>query len=274
MFSSFEQAWPSGAPEQVVMLRELGRIIGQRLITPHFQGIFSLSGQELYGYEALSRIVGPTSFDSIEELFRVARQGGLLSALERLCREQALTTAARQGVHELLFLNVCPAVLADDHRPGVTAKLLGQLGIERSRVVLEITERSMISDYELFGRVVNHYRRQGYAIAIDDLGDGFAGLKMLAQLEPDYVKLARFLVAGVDRSPVRQALVESIVSFCQRVGIRVIAEGIERREELDYLRSVGIDYGQGYLLARPAPHVLTSLPAAGQADVVPAVAWL
>lgn len=247
-------------PEQSTTLREVARIVSQRLITPHFQPIFTLAPGEVHGYEALSRIMGPTVFGSIEELFCAARSGGMLSALEQLCRERALTTAAQLGVSELLFLNVCPAVLADDHRPGVTAKLLGELGIERSRVVLELTERSLITDYDLFGRVVDHYRRQGYAIAIDDLGDGFAGLKMLAQIEPDYVKLARFLVADIDRAPVRQALVESIVSFCQRVGIEVIAERIERQEELDYLTAVGIRLGQGYLLGRPAPQLVTALP--------------
>lgn len=248
--------WTLGNPGQTSAMLEAGRIIGQRLIRPHFQPIFQLSEHRPYGYEALSRIVGPTAFTSIEDLFCAARSGGMLSALERLCRERALTTAAQLGVHELLFLNVCPAVLADDHRPGVTARLLGQLGIDRSRVVLELTEKSLISDYELFGRVVNHYRRQGYAIAIDDLGDGFAGLKMLAQIEPDYVKLARFLVDGIDRSPQRQALVEAIVGFCDRVGILVIAEGIERVEELTYLASIGIPFAQGYLLGRPAPHLL------------------
>ena len=243
----------------VTVLRELGRVIGHRLITPHFQPIVDLSHGGVYGYEALSRIIGPTVFGSIEELFCAAQRGGMLSALERLCREQALTTAARLGVEERLFLNVCPAVLADDHRPGVTAKLLGELGIERSRVVLELTERSLITDYDLFGRVVNHYRRQGYAIAIDDLGDGFPGLKMLAQLEPDYVKLARFLVSEIDRSPVRQALVEAISTFCRRVGILVIAEGIERQEELDFLTGLGIRYAQGYLLGRPSPQPVEGL---------------
>lgn len=246
--------------EPVTTLLEATRVIGQRLITPHFQPIFSLTLGEVYGYEALSRIVGPTTFATIEDLFYAARCCSMLSDLEQLCRERALTTAARLEVAGRLFLNVCPAVLADDHRPGLTAKLLGELGIERSRVVLELTERSLINDYALFGRVVDHYRRQGYAIAIDDLGDGFAGLKMLAQLEPDYVKLARFLVADIDRAQVRQALVESIVTFCQRVGIQVIAEGIERQEELDYLAAVGIDLGQGYLLGRPSPQPATGLP--------------
>ena len=235
-------------------------MINQRLITPHFQPIVELAGWQIYGYEALSRIIGPSVFANIEELFDAARHGGRLSPLEQLCRERALTTAARLGITERLFLNICPAVLADDHRPGVTAKLLGELGIERSRVVLELTERSLITDYDLFGRVVDHYRQQGYAIAIDDLGDGFAGLRMLAQLEPDYVKLARFLVADIDRAPVRQALVESIVSFCQRVGIEVIAEGIERQEELDYLTAIVIGLGQGYLLGRPSPQLVEVLP--------------
>ncbi|MGE0156561.1 MAG: EAL domain-containing protein [Geobacter sp.] len=260
-----KQVWPEirSQADQVrsgASLREVARVVSQRLITPHFQPIFTLMPGEVHGYEALSRIVGPTVFGSIEELFCAARSGGMLSALEQLCRERALTTAAQLGVTERLFLNVCPAVLANDHRPGVTAKLLGELGIERSRVVLELTERSLITDYDLFGRVVDHYRRQGYAIAIDDLGDGFAGLKMLAQIEPDYVKLARFLVADIDRAPVRQALVESIVTFCQRVGIEVIAEGIERQEELDYLTAIGIGLGQGYLLGRPSPQLVEVLP--------------
>ncbi len=246
--------------EQQTAQRELSRIIGQQLITPHYQPIVALAAGDVYGYEALSRIIGPTIFANIEELFCAAQNSELLSPLEQLCRERALTTAARLGVTERLFLNVCPAVLASDHRPGLTASLLGKLGIERSRVVLELTERSLITDYDLFGRVVNHYRRQGYALAIDDLGDGFAGLKMFAQLEPDYVKLARFLVAEIDRSSRRQALVESIVTFCLRTGIQVIAEGIERQEELDYLTTIGVHYAQGYLLGRPVLNPVENPP--------------
>lgn len=99
---------------------------------------------------------------------------------------------------------------------------------------------------------VAHYREQGYSIAIDDLGSGYAGLQILARLEPEYVKLSRFLIASIEISPTRQALVESLVMFCNRTGARVIAEGIERQEELAYLRALGIHFGQGYLLAKPS----------------------
>jgi EAL domain-containing protein (putative c-di-GMP-specific phosphodiesterase class I) len=101
-------------------------------------------------------------------------------------------------------------------------------------------------------RAVAHYREQGYSIAIDDLGSGYAGLKMLAELEPDYVKLARFLISGIDTSCTKQALVEALVTFCGRIGAKVIAEGIERPEELAYLSFAGVAFGQGYLLAKPA----------------------
>jgi EAL domain-containing protein (putative c-di-GMP-specific phosphodiesterase class I) len=247
-----DRLWGGGDKGGAQMISELNRIIGHKRIVPNFQPIINITDGKLFGFEALSRIDGESCFANIEELFTAARQFGVLAPLEFLCREKAIVKAAQLGTEGRLFLNVCPAVLASDHRPGVTAELLGKLGIERSRVVLEITEKSLISDYDLFNRVVSHYRQQGYAIAIDDLGDGYAGLKMLAQLEPDYVKLARFLVDGIDRSYVRQALVEAITGFCGRTGIEVIAEGIEQPEELVCLQQLGVKLGQGYLIGRPS----------------------
>jgi EAL domain-containing protein (putative c-di-GMP-specific phosphodiesterase class I) len=153
----------------------------------------------------------------------------------------------------MIFLNVCPSLLmTEEHRPGFTAGLLDKLGIDRARVVFELTEKTLITDYALFERGVAHYRSQGYRLAIDDLGDGYAGLKMLSQVVPDYVKLARFLVDRIDESPSKQALAESLVCFSKKIGARVIAEGIERPEELVYFKSIGTDFGQGYLLAQPS----------------------
>ncbi|WP_054698223.1 EAL domain-containing protein [Geotalea toluenoxydans] len=170
-----------------------------------------------------------------------------------LCRRNALIRSKELGISERLFLNVCPSLLqANDHERGVTAALLEELGIERSNITFELTERTLIEDYGLFNRVLSYYREQGYSIAIDDLGSGYAGLKMLAQLEPEYVKLARFLVSDIDTSATRQALVEALVTFCGKIGAKVIAEGIERKEELDLLTQMGVSFGQGYLLARPS----------------------
>ncbi len=188
------------------------------------------------------------------------------SALEKLCRKKALCRLKEVGLGGMIFLKVCPALLlTEKHRPGFTAELLDSLGIDRSSVVFELTEKPLITDYALFERGVAHYRSQGYRIAIDDLGDGYAGLKMLSQVIPDYVKLARFLVDRIDESPAKQALAEALGCFSKKIGARVIAEGIERPEELAYFNSIGTDFGQGYLLALPSPE-----PSGSRINIPPA----
>lgn len=232
---------------------ELEQLIVFKQITPVFQPIVSLKNGSIHGYESLSRLTHGGCITNPEELFEKARTHGLTSEIEKLCREKALSRANELGLEGMLFLNVCPALLhKEGHRPGFTAELLNHLGIAHSRVVFELTEKTLISDYALFERGVAHYRSQGYLIAIDDLGDGYAGLKMLSQVVPDYVKLAQFLVSDIDTSPTRQALAEALVCFSKKIGARIIAEGIERPEELSYFAALGAEYGQGYLLARPS----------------------
>jgi EAL domain-containing protein (putative c-di-GMP-specific phosphodiesterase class I) len=249
---------------------ELEQIIVFKQILPVFQPIVSLKDGQIHGHESLSRLTHDGRITNPEELFDKARVHGLTSEIEKLCREKALSRAAEIGLDGLIFLNVCPALLhTEGHRPGFTAELLSHLGIDHSRVVFELTEKTLISDYALFERGVAHYRSQGYRIAIDDLGDGYAGLKMLSQVVPDYVKLAQFLVSNIDSSASRQALAEALVCYSKKIGAQVIAEGIERPEELEYFTSIGTEYGQGYLLARPSniPSPLHTLDLSGLCDM-------
>lgn len=256
LFRAFQELF--GAPVRPLGMSTaehvaIEEIIGRGLITPVYQPIVRLHDGTLHGYEALSRISQPGIIENSEELFARAGELGLASSLEMLCRKKALVNVRELDIPGKIFLNVSPALFQSrDHERGVTANLLDELRIERSRIVFELTERTIIEDYDLFLRGVAHYREQGYSIAIDDLGSGYAGLQILARLEPEYVKLSRFLIANIERSPTRQALVESMVTFCNKTGARVIAEGIERPEELEYLRALGIHFGQGYLLAKPS----------------------
>jgi len=257
LFRAFQELF--GAPvlpehEQTAEMGAIEEIIGFGLIKPVFQPVLHLQSGAVYGYEALSRISRPGIIDNIEELFARSGAYGLAPALEMLCRKKALDRVRELAIPGKIFLNVSPALFQScDHETGITASLLDELQIERSRIVFELTERTSIEDYDLFLRGVAHYRKQGYSIAIDDLGSGYAGLQILARLEPEYVKLSRFLIANVDFSSTKQALVECLVTFCDKIGARVIAEGIERPEELAYLHSSGIQLGQGYLLAKPSP---------------------
>lgn len=240
-------------------LRELETLIRQKQIRPVFQPIFSLADGSIHGHESLSRPTTDGVINNPEIMFEMARKYGLTSELEKLCREKALSKACSLGLEGLIFLNVCPALLrAEGHRPGFTAELLDYLELDRSRIVFELTEKTLIDDYELFVSGVAHYRSQGYRIAIDDLGDGYAGLKMLSQVVPNYVKLARFLVDKVDLSPTKQALSEALICFSKKIGALVIAEGIERHEELSYFTSIGAELGQGFFLGRPSPEPSSS----------------
>lgn len=256
LFRAFQELFGSSSvppSRKTAEQTEIEEIISGELITPVYQPIFTLRSGELYGYEALTRVASPGGLTP-EELFARAAEYGLAYALEMLCRRKALIQARAVGIAGQLFLNVCPTIFqASEHERGITAALLEKLQIERSRVTFELTERTIIEDYELFHRALSHYREQGYSIAIDDLGSGYAGLEMLARLEPEYVKLSRFLIAAIDTSTTKQALVEALVTFCGKIGACVIAEGIERREELEFLVAAGVDLGQGYLLGKPSP---------------------
>ena len=233
--------------------REIEEIIAGGLITPVFQPIVSLSDGTILGYEALSRMTRPGLLANSEALFAKAVQYGLTSRLEMLCRRRAIVRARELELTGRLFLNVCPSLLlASDHERGATAAFLDEMGLNRSDITFELTERTLIEDYGLFRRVLSYYRGQGYSMAIDDLGSGYAGLKMLSELEPEYVKLSSYLIRDIDRSETKQALVDALVTLCGRIGSRVIAEGIESAQELGYLKKAGVTLGQGYFLARPS----------------------
>jgi EAL domain-containing protein (putative c-di-GMP-specific phosphodiesterase class I) len=121
------------------------------------------------------------------------------------------------------------------------------------RIVLELTEHLKIDDYPHVRTALRRIREHGARLAIDDTGAGFASLSHIVNLAPDLIKLDRQFTRGIDLDPVRRALAQALVSFAHDTGAEVIAEGIESADELDTVRELGIPYGQGYLIGRPAP---------------------
>lgn len=219
-----------------------------------FQPIIETRSGEVFGFEALARIPGSTSFNNIADLFPFAEKIGQLYPIETLCRRQAITsfpTVARGK--EMLFLNINPQVLIDpEFASGHTRKLLSELNLAPSDVVLEITERSAIDDFATFRDALDHYRIQGYLIALDDVGAGYSSLQSVAELHPDFLKVDRSLIAGVNADPIKWALLETFVTFSKRIGCQIIAEGVETEEEMRTVVQLGVDYIQGYFVAKPA----------------------
>lgn len=244
-------AHDAGTVDELARLEvNFDRAVAQGHIWMAFQPIvLAVRPREIFGYEALMRSNDPDLkhvgllLDAAERLERTTQLG-------RLARAQVATAfgaaAAERG---LVFVNLHVRDLFD---PTLSSPFSGLTRIAR-RVVLEITERSSLEGLDGLSDRVAELREIGYAIAVDDLGGGHARMGHLTPLDTDYVKLDMSLVRDVDSHPVKQRLVQSVVSLCRESGVRVIGEGVETQAEADTLRDLGCDYLQGYLIARPGP---------------------
>ena len=237
------------------MAREFDRIVGEQLITSYYQPIFALDDGVVLGYEALSRGPEDSSLHMPDAIFEVGGRLGRLFELEQLCRKTAIANAPIHS-HERLFLNINPQTLNDPiFVKGRTKEWARTKGLTTTQIVFEITEHEAIADYGTFRKTVDHYREQGFLVAIDDTGSGYSGLLTLVELTPDFIKLDRGLISQIEKSPSKQAMVEAMVMVARKIGAKTIAEGIETIQELEIVKALGADYGQGFLLGRPSPVV-------------------
>ena len=233
-------------------LSALSAILAQRNIHSLFQPIMCLSEQRVFGHEALSRGPSNSPLHAPLNLFTIARQAGRLTELEAVCRESACRRFSEQQLQGKLFLNISPESLLEPHYPsGLTLKLLEQVGLPPSRVVIELTEHTPTDDFQLLSNALHHYRDMGFSIAIDDLGAGYSSLRLWSELRPEYVKIDRHFIDGIHRDPLKREFVGSILQIARASKAQVIAEGIELVEELTVLQEMGVDLVQGYLLGRP-----------------------
>ncbi len=241
-------------------LREaLEYIIGNRRIQTVFQPVISLKDGSVLGHEALSRITCETIIRNPEMLFSTAGEYNRLWDLELLCRTIALETAYKFMVppyDKMLFINVSPNIMHDENfKKGFTKEFFKQYQMKPKNVIFEITERNVILDMGGFLSTIDHYRSQDYKIAIDDAGAGYSGLNLISDINPDYIKLDMKLIRGIDKDSLKYALVKGMAELSRVSQISLIAEGIETKEELETLISLGVQYGQGYLIQRPAPEI-------------------
>ena len=241
----------------------LQKIISQNSILILFQPIVYLENLEVLGYEALSRGPEDSGFEGTELLFTFAESTNMLLELERLCRKNALRAAQSVGITHKLFLNSSARALQDkDFTPDQLTEYVKELGLEQNRIVLEITERVAIQEWDSFKKVLRQFRNHGFQIAIDDMGAGYSSLQAIAELEPDYLKFDISLVRNIHENLIKKGLLETLVALSSKIKASVIAEGIEDKEEYAVLRSLGVQLGQGYVFASPSiqlPPVTTAL---------------
>lgn len=228
-------------------------ILSQGLVSTKYQPILNFKTGNILGWEALTRGPQGSSFRSPVVLFETAEQLGRLFALEKLCRESAIANVGKICEGQKLFLNIHPKTMADpEFTPGKTLELMEQAGLNADNIVFEITERHSVQEFDLFYRTLDHYRSQGFKVAVDDAGAGYAGLTTIAELQPEYIKLDKSLIDDIHKDPVKRALVETTVTFADKIGSQIIGEGVESMEQAVCLKDIGVHCGQGYFIARPA----------------------
>jgi len=226
-----------------------------------FQPIVELATGRLYEYECLFRPEMPMLPQSITAIVQAAidtdRSIELDSFIVRLVLERVgALHAAREAAGEpriRVAINLTPATLLDG---AFEARALGDrvhaAGLSPRQITLECTEQQAVSDVVPLKRQVKALRRLGFGFAVDDAGAGYASFALIAALRPSVIKIDREIVHRLSRDDAKQALVEAFVSFGRRIGARLLAEGIEKRADLQALKTLGVELGQGYLLGRPA----------------------
>lgn len=246
-----------------VLLDELIAILDGEKLTPHFQPIVSLGQREIIGYEALIRGPSDSPLHSPFVLFNVANRFNLTTKLEFTCRKLSIQGFTRFQLDKKLFINVSPSILLQpDFKNGMTLKYLDEFGLDPKSVVIELTENQPTEDYPIMREAVMHYREMGFEIALDDLGAGYSGLRLWSELLPDYVKIDKHFIQGIDGDTVKLNFVRSIQSIANSLNCRVIAEGVETENEFKAMEKLGITHAQGYYFARPAAVPLEKIDAA------------
>ena len=215
-------------------------ILDTKAVYPVFQPIVDLETCQVVAYESLSRIGNKELYMNIEELFKVAEAYGYVWKLEKLCRDKALETSVNgQIFQDSNFIS------------GFTNRKLEKFGLLNEDIVFEITERTDIENYVLLQSIMNHYIDQGYQIALDDVGAGYSGLNRVVNTTPNYLKADIELVRNIHLSKSKQSMMKLLVNYCDEMGLKLIAEGIETQEELECICNLHVHYGQGYYLGIP-----------------------
>lgn len=230
----------------------LYNIIQHTQLTAVFQPILDMNQAKVIGFEGLIRGPADSVLHTPIELFSVANTCGMVTEVEYLARHVVLESFAKLGLEGKVFLNISPNILLQKYsKKDDTLKYIEALGLQPSQVIIELTENSQSLNYQLLRDATQHYRKQGFEIAIDDLGEGFSGLRLWSEIRPDYVKIDKHFIHNINLDPVKLQFARSIQEIAEKSGAQVIAEGIETHAELMAVRDLGIAFGQGYHIAKP-----------------------
>ncbi|TBW57899.1 EAL domain-containing protein [Marinobacter halodurans] len=213
-----------------------------------FQPIVDVSNRSVYAYEALVR--GASGEGAGDVLARVNERNRY--AFDQICRVKAVKLASRLEMQARLSINFMPnAVYQAEYCIRTTLAAAKTYRFDTRQIIFEVVENESLSSPDHLADIIRTYQDMGFQTALDDFGAGYPRYDLLIASPPDLLKLDMGLIRNIDREPNKQAVVAGVVTMMQRLGGRVIAEGVETEAEYRWLRTLGIDLFQGYLFARP-----------------------
>jgi len=218
-----------------------------------FQPIVRAASGTLEGYEALTRGPLGSPMRSPSLIFDAARNAGEGARVELLALEMAVRTFVDLGLPGRLFLNVSPALVAQRaHELLQVARRLRDTGLRPERIVIEFTEGDRIQDHKQMLWSVRGFRSLGFQIALDDLGEGFASLRMWKDLEPEIVKVDQHFIRGIDSDPWKRQFLRAIQDIALAAQTQLVAEGVETEAEYKVVQDLKVGFAQGYFIAHPS----------------------
>jgi EAL domain-containing protein (putative c-di-GMP-specific phosphodiesterase class I) len=249
---ALDQASHHRRADELLVLERLQDVLLRDRVVTAYQPILRMKEGTILGFEALSRGPRGSGLETAPALFDAAENNGLLVELDRLCRRRALLSSGRIPSNAKIFVNTLPATMRDPQFRGkALIDFLDRAQVAPHRIVIEITENLVIQNLSLFREMMAYFTDLGMSFAVDDVGTGYSGLESIAKLKPSFLKIDKGLVQEVHASVVNRAMVKAIITLGHGIGAQVIAEGIETEEDAQVLRALGVDFGQGYHLARP-----------------------
>lgn len=228
--------------------------------TMAFQPIVNCRTKEVFAYEALVRgLSNESAFSVMSKLNDDNRY-----LFDQLCRVKAIALAAKLKIECLLSINFLPnAIYKPERCIRTTLAAAEKYSFPVEKIIFEFTESEKIEDVGHVKNVVEYYKSENFITALDDFGAGYAGLGLLADFQTNLVKLDMGLIRDIDKKLARQLIVKNCLNLFGELNVTVIAEGIETREEMNWLRDAGVELMQGYYFARPGFEYLPSVDFSG-----------
>ncbi|MBD2740977.1 EAL domain-containing protein [Coleofasciculus sp. FACHB-1120] len=253
LLGDFLKAQPISTITQAVKYAWFFQILAKQQIFFHYQPIFNLSSGEIIAYECLARAKDDREGNfSGYQLIEAALSTKLAYEFDELARTICLQSIAATKSHQTFFINILPNVISKDPASlEQNIQLILDLGLQPEQIVFELTEVEALVSCPKLLKTINRLREMGFGIAVDDLCACVSPDNYFMEFCPDLIKIDRRLVHGCSQHSLKQVMLKSLVNSAHNLGIRVVAEGLEEMEDIEFCCEIGVDYGQGFGLAMP-----------------------